>query len=206
MQIPGRELPIIVDLVPDDAGAWNGSIIISGLGVSGAALSDITRKDDEFSFSIKTALADPKSGPAKFNARLAADGKMAGECTQAGNRAPFSLTKIGPPQVAAAPRSTAIAKKLEGEWKGGYELFGYPRKVTIKLQNRGADGATADFLIVGKKENHLPVDLVTQEGDFIEIHSHETGLSFEGRVGKDEIRGMVLQGPLEIPVTMKRAN
>ena len=78
--------------------------------------------------------------------------------------------------------------------------------MTIKLQNRAADGATADFLIVGKKENHLPVDLVTQEGDFIEIHSHETGLSFEGRVGKGEIKGMVLQGPLEIPVTMKRAN
>ncbi len=94
---------------------------------------------------------------------------------------------------------------MEGEWRGGYELFGYPRKVTIKLQNRGAEGATADFLIVGKKENHLPVDLVTQEGDFLSIDSHETGLSFEGRGQGWKIKGVILQGPLEIPVTLERA-
>jgi hypothetical protein len=48
--------------------------------------------------------------------------------------------------------------EIEGEWKGGYELFGYPRKVTIKMKNRGAEGGTAEFFIVGRKENKLPVD------------------------------------------------
>ena len=104
------------------------------------------------------------------------------------------------------PRSTAIAKEIEGEWKGGYELFGYPRKVTIKLQNRGPEGATAEFVIVGRKENKLPVDRVVQQGEFVTVDSHETGLSFEGRARKGEIQGTIFQGPLEIPVTLRRSN
>ena len=105
----------------------------------------------------------------------------------------------------SAPQ-TAIAKEIEGEWKGGYQLFGYPRKVTIKLQNRGPEGATADFVIVGRKENKLPVDRVVQQGEFVTVDSHETGLSFEGRARKDEIQGTIFQGPLEIPVTLRRTN
>ena len=87
-----------------------------------------------------------------------------------------------------------------------YELLRYPRKVTIKLQNRGPEGATAEFVIVGRKENKLPVDRVVQQGEFVTVDSHETGLSFEGRARKDEIQGTISQGPLEIPVTLRRSN
>jgi len=45
---------------------------------------------------------------------------------------------------------------------------------------------------------------VKQEGVLITIDSHDTGLSFEGRTGKDEIKGTVIQGPLEIPVVLHR--
>ena len=78
------------------------------------------------------------------------------------------------------------------------------RRVTIKLQNRGVEGATAEFVILGRKENKLPVDLVKQEGSMITVDSHDTGLSFEGRAEQDEIAGTVIQGPLEIPVVLRR--
>jgi hypothetical protein len=52
----------------------------------------------------------------------------------------------------------------------------------------------------------LPVDHVAQEGEFITIDSHETGLSFEGRARKGEIQGTILQGPIEVPVTLRRTN
>jgi len=205
VQIPGRQLKVIVDLAKESTGSgWQGSITIPGLGLKGAPLSDIALNGRDVAFSMKTALADQRTGPAKFNARFVGDGKLAGDFVQAGNTAPFALEKIGPPQVEMPPRSTAIAKEIEGAWKGGYELFGYPRKVTIKLQNRGTDGATAEFVIVGKKEDKLPVDLVRQEGEFLTIDSHETGLTFEGRIGEGEIKGNVLQGPLEMPVVLKR--
>ncbi len=208
VQIPGRQLEVIVDLAAKgDEGGSQGSITIPGLGIKGAPLSDIALNGDNVAFSIKSALADQRTGPAKFNGRFAGDGKIAGDFVQAGNTAPFALEKTGPPQVEIPPRSTAIAKEIEGEWKGGYELFGYPRKVTIKLQNRGGpEGATAEFVIVGRKENKLPVDRVVQQGEFVTVDSHETGLSFEGRARKGEIQGTISQGPLEIPVTLRRSN
>ena len=125
---------------------------------------------------------------------------------QAGNTAPFTLEKTGPPQVELPVRSTSIAKEFEGEWKGEYELFGYPRHVTIKLANR-ADAASAEFVVVGKKTNSLPVDLVTQEGSFVRIDSHEIGISYEGRFRKEsgEINGTFIQGGLELPLVLRRA-
>ena len=125
--------------------------------------------------------------------------------TQAGNKAPFTLEKVGAPQVELPPHSTAIAKEFEGEWKGEYELMGYPRKVTLKLSNRGAEGAAADFLIVGRKENHLPVEMITQEGDFITIEAHTLGMTYEGRRKGDQVEGTLLQGPFEVPLTLKRS-
>ena len=208
VQIPSRELVLIVDLAAgsDGSGGWQGSITIPGLGIKGAPLADIAVKSADVVFSIKSALADQRAGPAKFNARFVGIGKLAGNFEQAGNSAPFALERIGPSQVEPPPRNTAIAREIEGEWKGGYELFGYPRKVTIKLQNRGAEGASAEFVIVGRKENKLPVDHVVQEGEFLTIDSHETGLSFEGRARNGEIQGTILQGPIEVPVTLRRTN
>jgi len=207
VQIPGRQLMLVVDLAAESGGGgWQGSITIPELGIKGAPLSDIALKGSDIVFSIKGALADQRTGPAKFNAHFTGDGKLAGDFVQAGNTAPFALEKTGPPQVEIPRRSTVIAKEIEGEWKGGYELFGYPRKVTIKLQNGGPEGATAEFVIVGRKENKLPVDRVMQQGEFVTIDSHETGLSFEGRARKGEIQGTIFQGPLEIPVTLRRSN
>src|SRR5438874_12922475 len=209
VQIPGRQLTLVVDLAAKSSGGgggWQGSITIPGLGLKGVPLNDIALKGNDIVFSMKGALADQRIGPAKFNARFVGDGKLAGDFVQAGNTAPFALEKTGPPQAEIPQRSTAIAKEIEGEWKGGYELLGYPRKVTIKLQNRGAEGATAEFVIVGRKENKLPVDHVAQQGEFVTVDSHETGLSFEGRARKGEIQGSIFQGPLEIPVTLRRSN
>jgi hypothetical protein len=205
VQIPGRELLFIVDLATT-SGGWQGSIIIPGLGIKGAPLSDIVVKGSDVVFSIKSALADPTAGPAKFTAHFIGDGKITGNFEQAGNSAPFALEKTGPAQVESAPHSTAIAREIEGEWKGGYELLGYPRKVTIKLQNRGSEGAGAEFVIVGRKENKVPVDRVSQEGEFLTIDSHEMGLTFEGRARQGALEGTIFQGPLEIPVTLRRTN
>jgi len=203
VQIPGRELTLVVDLAQDDSGAWIGSIIIPELDLKGALLTEIAVKESSASFAIKT----PRGLQATFKGNLNADGTLAGDFMEAGNTAPFLLRKTGPAQVETPPKSTAISKELEGEWKGEYELLGYPRKVTITLVNRGAEGAAADFVVVGKKTNNLPVDLVTQEGDLLTIDSHETGISYEGRVEKatSEIKGTFIQAGIELPLILRRA-
>jgi hypothetical protein len=203
VQVPDRELKLAVDLEKDGGGPWRGSVTIPSLNLKGAPLVDIAAKDSDASFGIKAG----RGLEATFRGRFSADGTFSGDFTQGGNRAPFILRKIGPPQVETPPRSTAIAKELEGEWKGEYQMFGAPRQVTLKLANNGEKNATAELVVVGRKVNNLPVDLVTQEGELITIDSHQTGISYEGRLDKkaNEIKGTFIQGPVELPLLLRRS-
>jgi hypothetical protein len=196
--IPGDELTVIVDLAQEN-GAWIGSMIIPGLDVKGAPLTDIKVKPPDVSFSVKGTLG------IQLKLQLDGNGKMTGNFEQAGNRAPTTLQRTGPPQVEQPPQNTPVAKELEGEWKGDYEMLGYTRHVSIKFTNRGPNGAAAEFVIVGRKHNNLPVDLVTQEGDLITVDSHEIGFSFEGQLRNGKLTGVIRQGATETPLVLERA-
>ena len=196
-QIPDSELIVVVDLAQEN-GAWVGSIIIPGLGLKGTPLTDIKVQPPDVKFGVKGALG------IQLKLRLDVNNKMAGNLEQAENRAPASLQKTGPPQVEHPPRNTSVAKELEGEWKGDYKMLGYTRHVSIRFANH-PDGATADFVIVGRKHNVLPVDLVTQEGEMVTVDSHEMGFSFEGRLKNGKLTGAVRQAAIETPLVLERA-
>jgi hypothetical protein len=196
-RVPDDELTLVVDLAQDH-GAWVGSIIIPGLGLKGVPLTDVKVQPPEVNFAVKGPLG------IQLKLRLDAEKKMAGNLEQAGNRAPATLQKMGPPQVEYPARSTPVAKELEGEWKGDYEMLGYTRHVSIKFANH-PDCATADFVVIGRKHNVLPVDLVTQEGDLVSVDSHEMGFSFEGRLLNGKLTGVIRQGAIETPLVLERA-
>ena len=197
-RVPDDELNIILDVAQQN-GAWVGSMIIPGLGVKGTPLTDIKVESPDINFTVKGPLG------IRMNLQLLLpDNKLAGNFEQAGNRAPATLQKTGPPQVEFPPRSTPVAKEFEGEWKGDYEMLGYTRHVSIKFANH-PEGATADFVVVGRKHNVLPVDLVTLEGDLVTVNSHETGFSFEGRLRGGKLTGAIQQGPMETPLVLERA-
>ena len=103
-------------------------------------------------------------------------------------------------------KSTAVSQELEGEWKGDYEMDGYPRHVTLKLTNHKPDGASAQLVIVGKKTNNVPVELITEESGFLTIKSSEFGITYEGRMRKEagEINGTFTLGPFELPLVLRR--
>jgi hypothetical protein len=202
VQIPDRELQVVVDLAKAGGGPWQGSIIIPGLNLPGAQLVDIAVQGSDASFGIKTG----RGLDATFKGHVGADGTLSGDFLQAENRATFILKKIGPPQVKAPVRSTLVTKEIEGEWTGEYQIFGTPRHVTLKLANGAENSATAELVVVGRKVNNLPVDLVTQEGDLITIESHQTGIGYEGRFNKEtnEIKGTFMQGTVELPLVLHK--
>jgi len=196
-RIPGDELPVIIDLAQENS-AWVGSIIIPGLELKGTPLTDIKVEPPDVKFAVKGPLG------IQLNLQLLeAEKKLAGNFEQGGNRAPATLQKTGPPQVEHSPRNTPVAKELEGEWKGDYEMLGYTRHVSVKFANH-PDGATADFVIVGRNHNVLPVDLVTQEGDLVTVDSHEMGFSFGGRLRDEKLTGAIRQGAIETPLVLVR--
>jgi len=198
-RIADEKLNVIVDLAQQNS-VWVGSTIIPGLGVKGTPLRDIKVQPPDVNFAVKDALG------IQLNLRLLdANNKLAGNFEQAGNRALVTLQKTGPPQVEYPPRNTPVAKELEGEWKGDYQMLGYTRHVSIKFTNRGPGGAAAEFVIVGRRTNNLPVDLVTQEGDLVSVDSHEIGISFEGRLRDGKLSGPIRQGAIETPLVLERA-
>jgi hypothetical protein len=201
IQIPGHELVLVVDLA--HGANWNGSVTLPGLNVKGAPLTEINVQGADVSFGIQ-AMTGPAVEPPKIKARLSNE-KLAGDFLQGGNSAPFILEKIGPSQVEEPQHSTAVAKEFEGEWKGDYELLGYPRKVTLKLQNHAPQPATAEFVIVGRNVNNLPVNQITQQGKFVTIESSALGgITYEGRLKDGEIHGTLLQGPIEVALVLRR--
>jgi hypothetical protein len=205
-QIPGNELRLIVDLSDEGGKGWTGSIIIPGFSIKGAELTDLHVRGGDLDFAIKGTLGNARFGRAELTAHLTADGHLAGDFKQGGNSAPFVLSKTGPAQVDLPPRSTAVAKEIEGEWKGDYEMLGYARHATLKFSDRGAEGAGVEFTIVGKKENKIPVNLVTQDGDFVTVKSDEFSIAFEGRFSKaaGEIKGTLSQGPMEAALLLHK--
>jgi hypothetical protein len=206
IRIPGRELPLVVDLTHGPTGGWAGSLIIPGLGLKGAPLSNIVVGGNDVAFYTGTALRSPAYGAARFNARVSGDDRMTGELHQGGNVAPFTLTRVGTAQVEAAPRSTAVRRDLEAAWTGQVMLGDYPRNVTITVANHDGAAATATFVVVGKQTTDLAVELVVEEGDFLRIESPANRVTFEGRFvrNRDEINGNIELGSFELPVVLRR--
>jgi hypothetical protein len=200
VQIPDRQLTLIIDLAPGENGKWSGSLIVPGLNLKGKQLDDVAVRGSEVSFAFATGRGLQATLKGKISGDL-----LTGDFSEAGNTARFVLRKSGPAQVEAPARSTAVSNEFEGEWKGQFELYGYPRTVTIKLTNHGNDGATAEFVVVGRKTTIVPVDLIKQEEKFLTVDSHDTGITYEGAFNPEtrEIKGAFIQGALEIPLVLQ---
>lgn len=209
IQIPGNEVDLIVDLAPGGGSGgkeWAGSIIIPGLGVKGAQLSELAVSDTKFSCTINGALGNERTGKARLDGHFAEGGQLTGNFLQAGHTTPFKLRKTGPAQVELPRQSTPVSKALEGVWKGDYEMQGYPRHVTLTLSNPASDHAAGQFVIVGKRTTTVPLDLVLEEYGRLTIEAHDFGITYEGRLRKDrpEIDGTFSLGPAEVPLVLKR--
>ncbi len=202
VELPGREIRLVVDLAQASGGQWAGSVIVPGFGIKGAALSGIEVKDSSVSFALKGSLGDPT-----FAGHLNSNGTLTGEYKQAGNTAPFTLKNVGAAQVEPLPVSTAVRKELEAEWQGEMIYSGRTIHVRIKLANQPDGKATGQFFIKGTKETTLPIDLVTQEGDMLTVEVYERGMTYEGqfRKARNEITGEFKQQGIELPLILHPA-
>jgi hypothetical protein len=202
VRIPGRELPLVIDLAQDAGGHWIGSAIFPGLGAKGTPLTAIAVKEANVEFAIHGALGDPN-----IKAKLTAAGALSGEFLEAGNTAEFTLHRAGPPQVDLPPQSTPVEKAVEGEWFGDLAFFGGQFKVKLTLTNKDGKG-TGQFVLTRARDNPFAADVVMQDGAQLTIEMLEPQLEFEGRIKLDasEIAGAFRQGANEAPLILHRRN
>ena len=203
IQIPGRTLPVVVDLAKDSSGEWIGSFTMPGFEVKGAALGNVKVAGDHVSFDTGRAIGMPEDA-ATFSGKVE-KGRIAGEFRQAGLTAPFQVKYAGEAQVDLPPRSTAVARELEGRWVGTYEMGGYPRQVTVDIANQPGSSAKVDFVVVGKMTTKLPIDFVAEKDGTFRVEASPYRITYEGVIFPGTIKGTLIQGPMEAPLVLHRS-
>jgi hypothetical protein len=198
--VPGAPQRLVLDLEPDAAGGWSGSVILPGRGVKGAPVHELVVEAGQVRFSLAAALPFAADKPPVVVLAPAGVGRLAGHIEFAGLSAVVEVSRQGPPQVDRPPRNQPVGPELGGRWVGSYELFGQPRQVTLTL-----DGEQAEMVIVGRRTTRVPFEQVRQGEHWLTLSGNEFGIDFEGRWRSGQIEGTFQQGPIERPLTLRRA-
>ena len=110
VRVPDMEVKIEVDLARNSSGTLAGTFGQPAQGVKGLPLSTVAVADRVIRFVVRAGEA-----PATFEGTLSADDlSIGGTLRQGEYTIPFSLKRTGEAKIAAAPKSPAIGKELEG--------------------------------------------------------------------------------------------
>ena len=197
----GAPMRVVIDIAPGGQGGWIGSLTLPGRGMKGVPLGAVAADADGLRMALPPTLGEGGAIVLRHEGA-----QLAGELLQGGQRSALRLARTGAAQVDLPERSTPVAAALQGRWEGGYELGGYRREVTLTLANREGGLAQATLLIVGKRRNEVPIDLVVQSARWLRLVSSAAGLALELRwpAADGVLRGQLLQGPLQADVALTR--
>ena len=195
----GQSIGVEVDLAPQGAAGWRGTISIPMQGQKGVPLADVTVKDMNVEFAIKGGMGDPR-----FKGALSPDRKVIiGTFSQGGGTIPLTLTWKGEPQFEAAPKNAAVSKAVLGTWDATLDVKGTPLRLVLTLTN-GPDGASGTLVSVDQNDFEMPVTKITEEGSKLKLAIAMVSGGFEGDVKDGVIAGTWTQGPLSLPLAFKR--
>jgi len=203
IQVPSREVGIVVDLAKNEKGEWIGSLDLPAQGAKGSPLSNISVKDAAVGFQL---LGIP--GTPAFQGKLSADGKsISGDFAQAGKTFPFQLKRTGDAQVTIIPKSTPITKQMEGTWEGVLDAGGHTLRLVLKLST-AADGAAVGTIdSPDQNAKDIALNTITQKGSSVHFDIRAINGSYDGNLNKDgmELMGEWTQGGVSLPLTFKRS-
>jgi hypothetical protein len=201
IQTPGQELQVEVDLVSKGPDTWTGAITIPVQNLRAFPLSSIEAKGAAVSFAMKGIPGDPV-----FKGRLSDDGaSLSGEFAQGAARLPFSLKRTGEATNPEAPKSTPVAKELEGKWVGSLNAGGTVLRLELKLSNRTEGGATGSVVSLDQGGGEIPITSVAQTESRLKLELPTIGASYSGELRDGRIVGDWTQGPSTFPLAFTRA-
>lgn len=200
IQTPGQELQVEVDLAAKAPGTWVGTITIPAQNMRAFPLSSIDVQGEAVSFAMKGIPGDPV-----FKGKLSAEGAIfSGDFTQGGARLSFSLKRSGEATIAEAPRSTPIAKELEGAWEGSLNAGGTVLRLKLTLTNHAPGGATGTVVSVDQGGVEIPITTVTQTASRLELALPTIGASYSGELKEGRLTGDWKQGAGTLPLVFTR--
>jgi hypothetical protein len=130
---------------------------------------------------------------------------LAGDFTQGGARLPFQLKRTGEAVIAEVPKSTSIAKELEGAWEGSLNAGGSVLRLRLKLSNRPEGGATGSLVSVDQGGAEIAITTVTQTASQLKLELPSIGASYSGELENGRLVGNWTQGPGTLPLVFTRS-
>jgi hypothetical protein len=201
IQVPGQELQVEVDLAAKGSAAWVGTITIPAQNLRAFPLSAIEAQGSAVSFAMKGIPGEPA-----FKGRLSDDGaSLAGDFTQGAAHLPFQLKRTGEAVIALTPKSTAIAKELEGSWEGALNAGGSVLRLKLKLANRPEGGATGTVISLDQGTAEIAITTVVQTAARLKLELPSIGASYAGELKDGQLVGDWTQGAGTLPLTFARA-
>jgi len=178
---------------------WHGTISIPSQGTKGIPLVDVAVKGNAIRFGIPGA-----PGDSRFAGTLSADGKtITGDFSQGGGTLPLTLSWKSEPKFEVPQKSTPITKDLEGSWEGPLDVNGKVLRLRVQLAN-GPDGATGKLISLDQGNVEIAIATITQDGARLKLLITMISGAFDGELKGDELTGTWTQGPLSLPLVLKR--
>lgn len=201
IQVPDHEVMFELDLAKNDKGMLAGTFTSPNGTIKGLPLARIAVEGTSITFQV-----DRPDRP--FTGVISADGKsIAGNITAEGRSVPFSLRRTGEAKIPATAASAPIGKELEGTWSGTMDVNGMQMHIVLKLANQ-SDGTSAGSISnLDQGGADIPIATITQKGTAVTLDVAIVAGTYAGTLNTDEteLRGTWTQGPLNVPLTLRRS-
>jgi hypothetical protein len=199
--IPGGEIAFQVDVAKNERGALIATYSRPENNLKGLPMANVVLDGQAISFELTV------DGGVRFQGVLYADGTMiSGDVTASIGSAPFSLTRNGDAQIAAAPKNALVSKELEGTWNGTLSLQGKDLRLVLRMTNQANGTASATIISVDQGGIEFPLAL-TQKAATLTLNTPAIGGDFFAGTlnAAGELAGTFVQGPVTAPLTFVRA-
>jgi len=201
IQIPDRVMSITVDLGKNPAGAWIGSMTVTGTTSVDVPLEAIAIAASAVRFNARLP------GNTTFQGAVSADGNaLGGTVANVQGEVPFALTRSGAANVKVPPPSSPLVKSFEGTWNGTIEVPGRPPVRLVLKMAAAADGTALATVVNVDQGEELPMTSVMMNGNQLEMETRLISGSYRGVLESNgEIKGEWSQGGARVPLTFRRS-
>jgi hypothetical protein len=199
--MPNAPLIIEVDVTRNANGELAATFAQPSAGVKGFPFSQVDITGRTLTMVLKAG-----EQPSTFTGTLSADGKsITGDAEQAGEKATFTLTRVGDAKVVALPKNARISPALEGRWYGALDVNGKPMRLILTLANQPDGTAAGTVMSPDGSGIEIPIGIIV-DGTHVTIDVPTVGAKFSGTVrsAEPQMTGVWTQSAVSLPLTFKR--
>ena len=209
IEVPGRPLGVIVDLVASAEG-WKGTIDIPSQGARNAPLSGVAVVGQAVSFALEGVPGEPL-----FRGKISDDGKtLSGVFRQGPGEFPFRLARqegvaaadLGPNQPSRPSLEGTPGEGFGGVWLGDLDAGAVQLRLLVRVAQdaEGRWSGTVDSLDQGA--TGLKITEIEINGNLLRFALARPPAAYEGLLSPDgaSINGLWRQNGAELPLVLHR--